>query len=439
MKINKIIVLDDELIIRKSLQEQLRKRRYCVASCSTLAQVRSLLEKDHFDLVFADMCLPDGQGMELLSHTRANSPRVVMMTGHGSVECAVKCMQMGAFDYILKPFSVESIELILKKAESAPEKNSLAIKASEGQGSPLIGESSCMLQLKALIGKVSATEATVMITGENGTGKEEVSNEIHRLSSLNQKPFIKINCAALSENLIESELFGHEKGSFTGANQAREGRFESANHGTLLLDEIGEISPRIQAKLLRVLQEHQFERVGGNKTLNVQVRLIASTNKDLQKAVECGEFREDLYYRLNVFPIQVPPLRQRGQDILILAEHFLHEYANKYNKIILGFTDEVREALLQYPWPGNVRQLQNALSRAIILSEEGKKMDLLTLALTHPQNAHDSCPIKSLEALERDHILSVLSQSGGSLEKAADLLKINTRVLRNKLKLYQAV
>lgn len=442
MKIEKIIVLDDELMIRKSLQEQLRKRRCCVAACSTLEQVYALLAKDHFDLIFADVCLPDGEGVDLLQRlsSSAHSPLVIMMTGCASVESAVKCMQLGAFDYIMKPFSMENIEAVLKKAQAAaPARQTSRHVAQELQKkSHLIGESDTINQLRALIAKVSATEATVMITGENGTGKEEVASEIFRLGPLSSQPFIKVNCAALSETLIESELFGHEKGAFTGATHTREGRFELAHKGTLLLDEIGEISPRVQAKLLRVLQEGEFERVGGNQTQHVCVRVIASTNRDLKKAVELNEFREDLYYRLNVFPIHVAPLRERGKDVLILAEHFLKIFCNKHHKTLLGFSSEALQSLLDYPWPGNIRELQNTLERAVILCESEKRIEAPTLGLipAAPSAPH---PIKSLEDLEREHILAVLHQTGGSLQQTAELLKVNLRTLRTKLKQHAPV
>lgn len=450
MKIEKIIVLDDELMIRKSLQEQLRKRRCSVAACANLEQAYALLAKDHFDLIFTDVCLPDGQGIELLERLEhsADSPMVIMMTGYGSVESAVKCMQLGAFDYIMKPFSAENIDVVLKKAESFNHlvKVNRYFSHEIQKKSRLIGESDTINQLRALISKVSATEATVMITGENGTGKEEVASEIYRLGPRSNKPFIKVNCAALSETLIESELFGHEKGSFTGATHAREGRFELANKGTLLLDEIGEISPRVQAKLLRVLQEGEFERVGGNQTRHVDVRVLASTNRELRKAVEKKEFREDLYYRLNVFPIHVPPLRERGKDVLLLAEHFLKDYSKKHGKKIQGFTSQAVQRLLEYQWPGNVRELQNTIERAAILCENSKRIDVNYLGLIdnlvgwEPQECSPAAvsdpAIKSLEDLEREHILNVLNQTGGSLKLTAELLKVNVRTLRSKLKQY---
>ncbi len=390
MALEKVIVLDDELIIRKSLETQLRKKKYMVATAENLAEAEALLHKDNFDLIFMDMRLPDGEGLSLLERMSEmpSRPMVVMMTGYGTIESAVKSMQLGAFDYILKPFSVEQIEVCLKKAEE----NSQLVKltqfysqeaGSEGGGSEmtLMGESPAMLTLKTMIKKVAATGATVLIHGENGTGKELVAHEIWRLSPLAANPYIKVNCAAISETLIESEFFGHEKGSFTGATERREGRFELANNGTILLDEISEIPPRLQGKLLRVLQEREFERVGGNRTIQVNVRVLATTNRDLMAAVQNGSFREDLYYRLNVFPLCVPPLRERGDDILFLAESFLEKFQRKHGVKTAGFNKATVAAIKNHPWPGNVRELQNTIERAVILGEKGKVIEPALLGL----------------------------------------------------------
>lgn len=394
MAIEKVIVLDDELIIRKSLEAQLRKKRYMVASASTIAEAEALLEKDSFDLIFMDMRLPDGDGIDLLERMSQMParPLAIMMTGYGSIESAVKSMQLGAFDYLLKPFSIEQIDVALKRAEE----NSQLVKlaqfysqeaAGDSTGSTvdLIGDSKPMVELKTMIRKVAATGATVLINGENGTGKELVSHEIWRQSPLVGNPYIKVNCAAISETLIESEFFGHEKGAFTGATERREGRFELANNGTILLDEISEIPPRLQAKLLRVLQEREFERVGGNRTIQVDVRVLATTNRDLMKAVENGEFREDLYYRLNVFPLAVPPLRDRGDDILLLAEKFLEKFQRKHGIKPDGFSKQAVTALKSHNWPGNVRELQNTIERAVILADNGKAIAPSLLGLNLPK------------------------------------------------------
>lgn len=373
MPFEKIIVLDDELIIRKSLEEQLRKRRYIVATASTLAQAQAYVAKDHFDLMFVDVSLPDGKGTQLLEQfaKQPGSPMVVIMTGNGTIQSAVECMRLGAFDYLLKPFSIEEVDMILKQAESY----SQLVKVNEYYNTAtssthmFMGQSEPTKALQKLIQKVAATQTTVLITGENGTGKEVVANEIYRLSPLAGKPFIKVNCAAISDTLIESEFFGHEKGAFTGALQRREGRFELANNGTILLDEIGEVSLQLQAKLLRVLQERTFERVGGNTTITVDVRILATTNRNLLKAVEQGTFREDLYYRLNVFPIEVPPLRLRKDDICLLAEAFLKHISRKHGIPCKGFDPLALKYLCAHTWPGNVRELQNVIERAVILTD----------------------------------------------------------------------
>lgn len=468
MAFEKIIVLDDELVIRKTLEAQLRKRRYTVATASNLAEAESYLSKDEFDLMFVDVNLPDGKGTALLERFAddPNAPMVVIITGEGSIESAVECMQKGAFDYIVKPCSVEQIDVILKKAESFDQLvkvNQYFSAEKAASGGELLGNSSPMLHLKQMVKKVAATGATVLITGENGTGKELVARELWRQSPLADQPYIRVNCAAISENLIESEFFGHEKGAFTGATQRREGRFELAHNGTILLDEIGEISPQVQAKLLRVLQEREFERVGGNKTIQVNVRVLATTNRNLLKAVESGDFREDLYYRLNVFPIVVPPLRARREDILLLAEHFLKNLSRRHGVKLKGFAQAACEALMKHDWPGNVRELHNTIERSVILTEAGHEVTLDALGLPLSSGAQSiagsidhglpalapfsespdvavSCkanPFPSLDALERDHIFRALARTGGRRNEAAELLNITSRTLRNKLNQYR--
>ena len=297
MAIDKIVVVDDELMIRKALETQLRNKRYSVASAGDLKSARKILARDSFDLVFLDLRLPDGEGTDLLEElmAKADGPMVVMMTGYGSVESAVSCMQMGAFDYVVKPFSFEQIEVVVDKVASFDKiirVTKYYVEESDPRSSDIVGESQPVKELKTLVGKVAKTEATVLITGENGTGKELVARELYRSSLLAKQPYIRVNCAAISETLMESEFFGHEKGSFTGATERREGRFELADGGTILLDEISEISSALQAKLLRVLQEKEFERVGGNKTIQVKVRVLATTNRNLLEEVEKGKFRK---------------------------------------------------------------------------------------------------------------------------------------------------
>jgi DNA-binding NtrC family response regulator len=471
MAIEKILIVDDDFIIRKSLEDMLRKKRYSVVSAPTLADAQRYLAKEGYDLVLTDIHLPDGDGTTLLEHIShmKQPPLAVMITAHGTIESAVNCMRAGAFDYVVKPFSPSEIEMIVKKADTFDHMRRVNqhLSRESASGMELIGESPAMKQLKQLIRKVARTNATVLIHGENGTGKEMVASELFRISSRSEAPFIKVNCAAISENLMESEFFGHEKGSFTGATERREGRFELANGGTILLDEISEISPSLQAKLLRVLQEREFERVGGNKTLKVDVRVVATTNRNLLRSVEKKEFREDLYYRLNVFPLEVAPLRERREDIPLLAGEFLKRCTRRYGFKLGGFSDAAVQALVEYGWPGNVRELQNCVERAVILVEEGGLIEPADLGLipsaprgavvqtmdssagepagkpetvTKSPAAADTSVGKAvpLEEVERQHILEVLRNTGGNRTQAAAVLKISIRTLRNKLNEYKA-
>ena len=441
------MVVDDEMMIRKALETQLRNKRYSVASTGDLKGARKILARDSFDLVFLDLRLPDGEGTDLLEElmAKADGPMVVMMTGYGSVESAVSCMQMGAFDYVVKPFSFEQIEVVVDKVASFDKMRRVTkyyVEESDPRSSDIVGESQPVKELKTLVGKVAKTEATVLITGENGTGKELVARELYRSSLLAKQPYIRVNCAAISETLMESEFFGHEKGSFTGATERREGRFELADGGTILLDEISEISSALQAKLLRVLQEKEFERVGGNKTIQVKVRVLATTNRNLLEEVEKGKFREDLYYRLNVFPIAVPPLRERGDDILLLAKTFLGRHAMRHGIKKLTFSKSCEKAINQHSWPGNVRELENAVERAVILSDENNSIEPELLGLvqiekgqkTSPSKTNQSEEIENIQELEKLHIEKILKRCEGNRTHAAKKLGLNVRTLRNKIK-----
>ncbi|MDX2186035.1 MAG: sigma-54 dependent transcriptional regulator [Opitutaceae bacterium] len=385
MSLERILVLDDEPLIQKVLDELFRRKKFTVSIAGTIGQAEAMLARETFDLIMLDVRLPDGDGQQFLERvsTMPDRPLVVMMTGHGTIESAVACMRAGAFDYLIKPFSPGQIEIVLKKAETYRQlvKVNRYFSEQDGGEGDLLGRSPAMLRLRTLIERVAPTDATVLITGENGTGKEMIARELYRHSPRRNEPYIKVNCAALSENLIESELFGHEKGSFTGATDRREGRFELANRGTLLLDEVSEIPPGLQAKLLRVLQEREFERVGGSKTIKVNVRILATSNRDLMQFVERGHFRSDLYYRLNVFPVQVPPLRDRVEDIAVLSDAFLRRFARKHGLKLPGFSDNAVRALCEYSWPGNVRELQNTIERAVILSEDGRPVSTAALGL----------------------------------------------------------
>jgi DNA-binding NtrC family response regulator len=463
MAIEKILVVDDELIIRKSIEEILRADRYSVCSAGTLADAEKQLGRNSFDLILLDVKLPDGEGTDLLERLsrQTERPLIIMMSGYGTIESAVACMKAGAFDYLLKPFSLNQVEVLVRKAEGYRQ----VLKVNEYLNHEivgtrdLVGTSPAMAYVKQIIRKVGPTEATVLISGENGTGKELIASEIFKASSRSTAPYIKVNCAAVSESLIESEFFGHEKGSFTGATERREGRFELANGGTLLLDEISEVSPRVQAKLLRVLQEREFERVGGTKTIKVDVRVLATTNRDLKKAVANGEFRQDLYYRLNVVPLAVPPLRERKEDIMVLAETMLRSACRSYGTKARGFSNAAREAMLVHDWPGNVRELQNTIERAVILAEGNALIEPACLGLIHLNEAAAGTPassapalkiwngeepsqfprdaVKPLDVVEREHIMRALEETNGNRTQAANLLKISIRTLRNKLNEYK--
>ena len=391
MALDKILVVDDEPLVRRSLEEILKARKIEVVGASSIAEAESKFASASFDLVMLDVKLPDGDGQRLLEQVVAlpSHPLVVMMTGHGTIQSAVGCMRAGAFDYITKPFSTAQVDMILRKADNYSQlvkvNRYFSERSGESEGEPMLGRCATMLRVRQLIERVAPTDATVLIGGEHGSGKEMVAHEIHRHSPRRNEPYIKVNCAALSEQLIESELFGHEKGSFTGATERREGRFELANGGTLLLDEVSELPLNLQAKLLRVLQEREFERVGGTKTIRVNVRILATSNRDLHQFMQRGLFRSDLYYRLNVFPIVVPPLRDRPDDIEHLAETFLRRFSRKHGVRLPGFSEHAQEALRAYPWPGNVRELHNTIERAVILSED--RRPVTTAALNLPSLA----------------------------------------------------
>jgi DNA-binding NtrC family response regulator len=459
MPLEKIIVLEDDVIVRKNLEQQLRQRRYEVAAVANLAAAQELLARDTFDLMIVDVRLPDGEGTDLLQQLQARpqKPLVVIISGFGSVESAVECMRNGAFDYLIKPFSADQLEITLRKAEIFTQlvkvNRYLSHDEDDDGGYELLGQSAALDQLRQLIRKVARTQATVLIQGESGTGKELVARALFRQSPRAAAPFIKVNCAAIPENLIESEFFGHEKGSFTGAMSKREGRFELAHGGTILLDEVSEISPTVQAKLLRVLQEREFERVGGNRTIKVDVRVIATTNRNLEVSIDRKEFRQDLFFRLNVVPIKVPPLRDHREDIIYLSEQFMHRFARKHGVRVQGLSATCQQALLNHPWPGNVRELQNVIERAVILCADGDLIESEHLGLSsgiaipalvagasaslvsfQPTLPHS--PFPTLADLERRHVLAALDQAKGNRTHAAKLLDISIRTLRNKLHEY---
>ena len=456
MAVEKIIVLGSDLSLRSNLETYLRRCRYDVAAAGTIAAAREYLAQDNFDLIFTDLSLSDGNGIDFLKEIQARpqKPLVMITAGKASVESAVECIKNGAVDYLIRPFSDEQVGVAIRKAEELARVvrvNRLLSQDSDESGPSLLGESANMEDLQDLIRKVAPTNATVLIQGESGTGKEVIARELYRLSSRSNAPFIRVNCAAIPENLIESEFFGHEKGAFTGAVNKREGRFELAHGGTILLDEISEISPTLQAKLLRVLQERELERVGGNRTIKVDVRVIATTNRDLQKSVERGEFRQDLYFRLNVVPIRVSPLRKRTGDVMLLKKAFVERFSRRHGIAIKGVSDEARRMLCQHTWPGNVRELQNVIERAVILcgnngtltpdhlglgvaqSHEEDEAPVSTMIPEANEDANDSGEFPTLAELEKRHIMRALDRCSGNRTHAAKLLQVSIRTLRNKL------
>jgi DNA-binding NtrC family response regulator len=449
--VTKIMVIDDEPLMRMTIQDALVAEGYKVITAETGGNGLTLLRENQTDMVITDLRLPDMDGIQMLREVKTVSPEtpVILITAYGSIDSAVTAMKEGASDYLTKPFSMDELLLIIRRIlrirELEEENLSLRKKVEERYGlEGLVGKSPQMLKIYDLIETVSQTDTTVLVYGESGTGKEMVANAIHLQSPRKKGPFVKVNCAALPETLLETELFGHEKGAFTGALKQRKGRFEMADTGTLFLDEIGDISPAVQVKLLRVLQEREFERVGGNETLSVDVRLICATQKDLKEEIRKGAFREDLYYRLNVVPVILPPLRERREDVLLLADHFIDKFSKKMGKEIVGLSEDAKTLLLRYPFPGNIRELENLLERAIALIK-GKIIqaeDLPDEVCGQSTSIQDVCqrirgskPLASATKLfEKEYIQSVLEKTQGKKGQAADTLGISRKTLWEKIK-----
>ena len=463
MVIEKILILEDHAGLRTALQMHLTGKGFQVAERGSIAQCKKYLDTEGCDLLIADINLPDGNSLDLLESLKKQnlSTMVIVISGQSTVETAVECMQRGAFDYLVKPFSMAQLDVAIGKAVKYTKlitvNNFLNNVPAERSSMELLGNSAPMRKLSELIGRVAKTDATVLIQGESGTGKELIARALFSQSARSREPYIKVNCAAIPETLIESEFFGHEKGAFTGATHKREGRFELAHNGTILMDEVSEVALGVQAKLLRVLQERELERLGGSRTIKVDCRVIATTNRSLQESVKRKEFRADLYYRLNVVPIYVPPLRERTEDIPLLAEHFVGRFSRKHGIRIHGISDRAIAALARHSWPGNVRELENVIERAVIMSGDGELIEPETLGLdstlpnsnsrietatkistedlNEPALSLES-PAVSLAELEKEHILQILEQSAGNRTRAAEKLGITVRTLRNKLKLY---
>jgi DNA-binding NtrC family response regulator len=443
------MVVEDDPIVRRALVISLQRMEIPVLAVSSCFQANEEQHKEPADLVISDLQLPDGSGMELLRQFKKASPNVevIIITGFGTIESAVEAMKMGASNYLLKPFTTSQLELAIAQIAQQRElrkqnTNLKAQLADESEFSSLLAVSAEMNQVQKLILQVAPTDATVLIEGESGTGKEVIARALHEKSLRKDKPYIKVNCAAVPENLLESEFFGHEKGAFTGATMKREGRFELANGGTLLLDEITEISLPLQAKLLRVLQEHEFERVGGSRTIKVDARIIATTNRDLVQAVAAGKFREDLYYRLHVVPIKVPRLADRKGEVEFLLGKFLEQFANKHNKPVPRVSPIALDQLCRYSWPGNVRELRNYAERAVILASSDGELTYADIVPSQAGNSEDSVlgdgqKFPTLGEVEKRLIYLALKKTNGNRNEAASLIGINVRTLRNKLKEYE--
>jgi two-component system response regulator AtoC len=464
----RVLIADDELNMRRVLEAILRREGYDVVTAANGLDALAGMSRD-VHTVITDLKMPGLDGMGLLKKLSADYPDVpvVMITAHGSVENAVEAVKLGAFDYLEKPFEQEQIRQVVAKALSTfalARRDARPEEPSERGRFRLIGHAPAIRQMYAVIEKVADTPSTVLITGESGTGKELIARALHENSSRHKGPFIKINCAAIPKTLMESELFGYEKGAFTGAVGSKPGRFELAHGGTLFLDEIGEIPVEMQVKLLRVLQESEFERVGGLKTIKVDVRLVTATNRDLQQEIAAGGFREDLFYRLNVVPMHIPPLRERREDIPLLAEHFIAKFNERLKKQITGIAPEALERLVAHQWPGNIRELENLMERTVLFSE-GPQIrlsdlppeigHLAPLTLSHlppaapaPADAAaggaspaalSASSLKEAvraqtERVERELIQRALDETGGNVTQAARKLKISRKSLQTKMK-----
>ncbi|MBP7494077.1 MAG: sigma-54-dependent Fis family transcriptional regulator [Spirochaetales bacterium] len=445
MKFN-ILIADDEKNIREGLAQALEMDGYKTFLAEDGEAAWKLFEEEVIDLVITDLKMPKLSGEELLHRITAEQPAVpvIILTGHGTIETAVKAMRDGAYDFLTKPINLDRLSLLVKRALSNRElvlqHRAMQEELEKKRGfSNIIGVSQEMRKIYEVVRQVAPTKASVLITGESGVGKELIADAIHNLSNRKDKPFIKVHCAALSESLLESELFGHEKGAFTGAISRKRGRFELAHMGTIFLDEIGEINQSVQIKILRFLQEKKFERVGGEETIEVDVRIISATNRDLKAEIAAGRFREDLYYRLNVVNIHIPPLRERKEDIPLLVAAFLKEFARENGKQIEGIDARARAALYNYTWPGNVRELRNCIESAVVLCK-GQYITLEDLPPVLRSGADENYVKISLgtplEEAEREIIQANLSYFRGNKSKTAEVLGIGRKTLHRKLKEY---
>jgi len=436
----KLLIVDDELSVRDSLGKWFREEGYDIGTADSASEALTKMAEQKYDLALLDIKMRGTDGIELQRRIREIDPSVItiMMTGYASVDTAVTAMKNGAYDYLTKPLDPDEVSHKVSKALSfkrTEEENAMLRQTvAEVHRSPdLIGQSAAMQRVFEAIETVGPTDATVLITGESGTGKELVARAIHAASPRRLHPLVVIHCGALTETLLESELFGHEKGAFTGAQYRKKGKFEIAEGGTVFLDEIGDISLKTQTDLLRVLQEREIVRVGGNQSIKVDFRIVAATNKNFQELIEAGKFRPDLYYRLNVFQIELPALRDRKEDIPLLVNHFIRKFSMHMNKKITRVHPAAMNLIQQYSWPGNVRELENAVERAMVVAQEPELREQDFIVKARNGNVPDG---KTLDEIERAHILRVLEECGGNQTRAAEVLDIDRVTLHNKLKKY---
>jgi len=441
----RILVIDDEASQRELLAGHLERQGHRVTTAANGEDGLVVLHGDGAEAALVDMRMPKMDGLTFIRKSLETNPdlAIVVMTAYGTVESAVEAMKAGAFDYLLKPVDLDHVGVILNKIDSnqrlLAENRYLKRKLEQVEDfKEIIGTSTSIKKVLADVSRIARSDATVLIRGESGTGKELVAKAIHLASSRASGPFLAVNCTSLPETLLESELFGHERGSFTGATARHLGRFELADRGTIFLDEIGDINPTIQVKLLRVLETKPFQRLGGERDIKVDIRILTATNRNLEAKVREGTFREDLYYRLNVIPIVIPPLRERREDILLLTEHFIAKYNQKNNKAIRGITPQAKDLLMRHGWPGNVRELENMIERAIVLATG----DVIAIENIDPFVAERDSPsmnmeVLNLEELERKAIIEAIKRTGGGLVEASELLGIHRNTLRLKIQKYK--
>ena len=442
MKPYKILIVDDELSVRTSLKEWFLEEGFTVETAESGEDALNKMHTGPYDLILLDIKMPGMDGITLQKKIKEidEDAIIIIMTAYASVDTAVEALKLGAFDYVTKPFDPDDLSQLirnaLKQKELTSENVQLKEKISELSGvDDIIGQSEEMKRVFEMVDTVAETDSTVLIRGESGTGKELIARAIHSRSKRRYFPIVAVNCGAIPETLLESELFGHEKGAFTGAQYRRKGKLELANGGTLFLDEIGDISFKMQIDLLRVLEGKRFTRLGGSEEISVDFRLICATNKNLEKLVEEEKFREDLYYRINVFSIFLPPLRKRKSDIIMLANHFIQKYARSMGKPKKSIASNVQEMMLEYSWPGNVRELENAIERAMVIGK-GPEISIEDLPLHINTTEKSNSGKVKLSDLEKDHILRMLEETGGNVTKAANLLGIDRVTLYNKMKKY---